>query len=101
MDYPRMPKITNFRNDLRDRHDLRLRLQPRTEVVNGSPQYNSVNPANRWRNFASRHFSGGVINFLDGHAKYFKDHYVTNGASTYEVRNGDIIWNDPYRQANP
>jgi hypothetical protein len=27
----------------------------------------------KWRNFASRHFSGGVINLLDGHANYFKD----------------------------
>jgi hypothetical protein len=27
----------------------------------------------KWRNFASRHFSGAVINFLDGHANYFKD----------------------------
>jgi prepilin-type N-terminal cleavage/methylation domain-containing protein len=99
--YPRMPKIVNFKNAASTVLLFDCVFNPRTEIVNGSPQYNSVNPANRWRSFASRHFSGGVINFLDGHAKYFKDHYVTNGASTYEVRNGDIIWNDPYRQQYP
>jgi prepilin-type N-terminal cleavage/methylation domain-containing protein len=100
-DYPRMPKIVNFKNAASTVMMFDCVFNPRTEIVNGSPQYNSVNPANRWRSFASRHFSGGVINFLDGHAKYFKDRYVTNGAGTYEVRNGDIIWNDPYRQQYP
>jgi prepilin-type N-terminal cleavage/methylation domain-containing protein len=99
--YPRMPKIGNFRNASAVVLMYDGVFNPRTEVVNSSPQFNSVNPANRWRNFASRHFDGGVITFLDGHAKYFKDRYVTNGASGNEVRNPDIIWNDPWRQANP
>jgi prepilin-type N-terminal cleavage/methylation domain-containing protein/prepilin-type processing-associated H-X9-DG protein len=99
--YPRMPKIVTFRMPSATVLLFDCVFNPGTEVVNSSPQYNSVNPANRWRSFASRHNSGGVINFLDGHAKYFTDRYVTNGASTYEVRNGDIIWNDPYRQQNP
>ena len=55
----------------------------------------------KWRNFASRHYSGGVIKLLDGHAKHLKDGYVTNGAGTYKARPSDIIWNDPYRAANP
>lgn len=101
MDYPRMPKIVGFKNASATAMLFDCVFNPTTEVVNGSPQYNSVNPANRWRSFASRHESGGVINFLDGHANYFKDRYVTNGAGTYEARNGDIIWNGPYRQANP
>jgi len=98
--YPRMRKITDFKNPSATVLLFDCVFNPR-EVVNGFPQYNSVNPANRWRNFASRHSSGGVINFLDGHAKYFKDRYVTNGAGGNEARLGDIIWNDPYRQANP
>ena len=101
MDYPRMPKIGSFRVTSSTVMLFDCVFNPSTEVVNGSPQYNSVNPANRWRSFASRHNSGGVINFLDGSAKYFKDRYVTNGAGTYEVRLGDIIWNDPYRRDNP
>ena len=55
----------------------------------------------RWRNFAPRHFSGGVINFLDGHAKHFKPSYVTTGAGTFEARTGDILRNNPYRIENP
>ena len=99
--YPRMPKMINFRNPSANVLLFDDVFNPDTEVVNSSPIYISVNPANRWHSFAARHKSGGVINFLDGHARYFTDKYVTNGASTYEVRNGDIIWNDPYRQQNP
>jgi prepilin-type N-terminal cleavage/methylation domain-containing protein len=99
--YPRMPKISSFRNPAATVMLYDCVFNPRTEIVNSSPQYNSVNPANRWRSFASRHMSGGVMNFLDGHGKYFKDNYVTNGAGTFEARTGDIIWNDPYRRANP
>jgi len=99
--YPRMRKITNFRNPSATVLLFDCVFNPRSEIVNGSPQFNSVNPANRWRSFASRHESGGVINFLDGHAKYYKDRYVTNGAGTYEARTGDLIWNDPYRKENP
>jgi prepilin-type N-terminal cleavage/methylation domain-containing protein len=101
MDYPRMRKISDFRNPAAEVLLFDCVFNPRTEIVNGSPAFNSVNPANRWRNFASRHFNGGVLNFIDGHAKYFKDRYVTNGAGNNEPRLGDIIWNDPYRQQNP
>jgi prepilin-type N-terminal cleavage/methylation domain-containing protein len=101
IDYPRMRKISSFRNPSATVMLFDCVFNPATEVVNSSPQYNSVNPANRWRSFASRHMGGGVINFLDGHGKYFKDRYVTNGAATYEARLGDIVWNDPYRLQNP
>jgi len=101
INYPRMRKIADFRNPTATVLLFDCVFNPATEVVNASPQYNSVNPANRWRSFASRHMTGGVINFLDGHAKYFKDNYVTNGAGTFEARTAEIIWNDPYRQENP
>jgi prepilin-type N-terminal cleavage/methylation domain-containing protein len=101
LDYPRMPKITNFRKPDANVLLFDCVFNPSTEKVNNSPQYNSVNPANRWRNYASRHEAGGVINFLDGHAKYYKDRYVTNGAGSYEAHVGDIVWNEPYRQQNP
>ena len=76
-------------------------FNPKTEVVNGSPQFNSVNPANRWRSFASRHENGGNINFLDGHAGYFNLSAVQNGAGANEGLNPDLIWNSPYRVQNP
>jgi hypothetical protein len=55
----------------------------------------------KWRNFASRHHSGGVISFLGGHAQHFKDSYVTSAAGTYKARTGDIICNNAYRAARP
>jgi prepilin-type N-terminal cleavage/methylation domain-containing protein/prepilin-type processing-associated H-X9-DG protein len=99
--YPQMPKMVNFLKSSATVMLYDCVFNPRTEVVNSSPQYNSVNPANRWRSFASRHKGGGVINFLDGHAKYFQDRYVTNGAGSYEALRPDIIWNAPYRAENP
>jgi prepilin-type N-terminal cleavage/methylation domain-containing protein len=101
VDYPKMPKVTNFRIPAATVLMFDCVFNPSTEIVNSSPQFNSVNPANRWRSFASRHNVGGVINFLDGHAKYYKDRYVTNGAGGFEARTADIIWNEPYRQQNP
>jgi prepilin-type N-terminal cleavage/methylation domain-containing protein/prepilin-type processing-associated H-X9-DG protein len=77
-------------------------FDPVSEKVNDSPQYNSVNPAGRQRSIAARHNGGAIINFIDGHAAYFKDRVVTNGASSggfNEPLNADIIWDAPYRKA--
>jgi len=69
-------------------------FNPVTEIVNASPQYNSVNPANRFRSIGVRHEGGTVINFCDGHAAYFKIFAVTNNPSNAsEPQNPDIIWN--------
>jgi prepilin-type N-terminal cleavage/methylation domain-containing protein/prepilin-type processing-associated H-X9-DG protein len=71
-------------------------FNPETEVVNGSPAFNGYNPANRFKNIAARHNTGTVIAFCDGHAQWFKDSYVTNGAdfsSSTEAPIQDIIWN--------
>jgi len=102
--YPQMPKMTTFRNPTVVVFMFDCVFDPVTEVVNSQPTFNSVNPANRQRNFASRHNSGGIINFFDGHAYYFKDSYVTNNPSSggeNEPLVGDIIWDVPYRAANP
>ncbi len=100
--YPAMPKMATMGKPTSVVLMFDAVFDPATEIVNGSPQFNSVNPANRFKSFASRHESGGVINFLDGHASYYKDRYVTNGASgSTEARLADIIWNPPYRIANP
>jgi prepilin-type N-terminal cleavage/methylation domain-containing protein len=72
-------------------------FNPVTEIVNGSPGYNSVNPANRYRSIGVRHDAGTVLNFCDGHANYFKIAFVTNTdmgvTPSQEPRNQDIIWN--------
>jgi len=99
--YPRMPKLNTLANPSATVMTYDCVFNPRTEVVNGSPQYNSVNPANRWRSYAWRHNGGGVITFLDSHASYFTTRYVTNGAAGNEAKRPDIIWNAPWRLLNP
>jgi len=64
------------------------------EVVNGSPQFNSVNPANRYRSIGVRHQAGTIINFCDGHALYYRISAVTNNpTAASEPQNPEIIWN--------
>lgn len=104
--WPRMPKLTSFRNPTATVFMFDCVFDPVTEHgVNGAPQYNSVNPANRQNSYAARHSLGGVINFLDGHAAYYKDSYVTNGNGSSSVPYSseplipDIIWNAAGRGA--
>jgi prepilin-type N-terminal cleavage/methylation domain-containing protein/prepilin-type processing-associated H-X9-DG protein len=100
--YPNPPKLVTFPKPVATVFMFDCVFSPTTEVVNGSPTFNSVNPANRWKNMASRHNLGGVINFLDGHAKYFKTSYVQAGAtSSTEGHQPDIIWSSPWRVINP
>lgn len=74
-------------------------FNPVTEKVNSSPQFNSVNPANRYRSIGTRHEGGTVINFIDGHASYFRIASVTNNPSkASEPQNPDIIWDWKTRQ---
>jgi len=104
--WPYMPKMTALRQPTSTVFMFDCVFDPVSEVVNGSPQYNSVDPANRYRSYASRHSGGGIINFVDGHAAYYKDSYVTNNASTTgssgyteEPILTDIVWNPVYRGA--
>ena len=102
MTYPGMPKMATFAKTAATVLMFDCVFNPRTEVVNGSPTFNSVNPANRYKSLASRHTAGAVLNFLDGHAQYFKDNYLTSGASaSNEPLKPDVIWNAPYRVLNP
>jgi prepilin-type N-terminal cleavage/methylation domain-containing protein/prepilin-type processing-associated H-X9-DG protein len=96
-----MPKITSFRNATAAVFMFDEVFNPVTEIVNGSPQFNSVNPANRQNSFASRHTKGGIISFFDGHVAYFKTSYIQNNPSTggeKEPLLGDVIWDVPYRK---
>ena len=68
------------------RHSIPVRpafQSPTTEPYVSNPadasKYDSQNPGdNRFKELASRHSSGAVLNFCDGHAQYYKDYYVTN-----------------------
>ena len=102
-----MPKSTSIRRPTDTVFMFDCVFSPNLEVVNTSPQYNSVNPANRWLNFASRHSKGGNINFVDGHVGYYKTKVVQDGASPagaptkQEFPGSPIIWNPPYRLVFP
>ncbi len=102
--YPNMPKGTSFRNPTDVVFMFDMVFDPATEIVNGSPQYNSVNPAGRQNSFASRHDLGGNICFFDGHAYYFKTSYIQSNPSSggeNEPLLGDVIWDVPYRASTP
>jgi prepilin-type N-terminal cleavage/methylation domain-containing protein len=105
--YPNwMPKLANIPKPTATVLMFDVVFNPVTEVVNGSPGYNSVNPANRYNSIGVRHDIGTVMNFCDGHAYYFKINAVTNKTrfgvtSTGEPKNPDIIWNWAVRQQEP
>jgi prepilin-type processing-associated H-X9-DG protein len=107
MAYPQMPKLPSFQKPSATVFMFDCCFDPVSEVVNASPQYNSVNPANRQNSFAARHDRGGMIAFLDGHAALFKSSYITNNPSYNPTIGGgygepalpDVIWDAPYRVA--
>ena len=74
-----------------------------TEGFSAGNTFYSVNPAARWRAFPSRHNKfGGILNFMDGHAAYFKQSVIKNEqANGNEPLLGDVIWNPPYRVKFP
>ena len=105
MPYPSMPTITSLRHPSETVCLFDCVFDPVTEVVNSSPQYNSVNPANRQNSFASRHDKGGNIVFFDGHSHYFKTSYIQSNPSISNNGEGeplppDVIWDPPYRLNN-
>jgi prepilin-type N-terminal cleavage/methylation domain-containing protein len=100
--YQRMPKLSSFHNPSATVFMFDIVFDPATEVVNTHPEYNSVNPAGRQNSFASRHTKGGVVNFIDGHATYFKTSYIQNNGvgsdgGEHEPMLPDVIWDPPYR----
>jgi len=104
MPYPQMPKLIGIQKPTATVFMFDCVFDPITEIVNNSPQYNSVNPANRQNSFGYRHNQGGLINFFDGHANYFKLKYIQDnpsGAGEQEPLLPDVIWDPPYRAANP
>ena len=92
-DYPTMPKLTILPKPTATVLMFDCVFNPVSEKVNNSPQYNSVNPANRYNSIGTRHEKGTVLNFADGHARYFRIFDVTNKPTGFSVpQNPDIIW---------
>ena len=103
--YPQMPKLAFIRRPVDTVFMFDCVFSPATEVVNSSPSFNSVNPANRWKSFASRHRLGGDIVFLEGHVGYYKTAVVQAGGTmtgtAQEVAGSPLIWNPPFRYLHP
>jgi prepilin-type N-terminal cleavage/methylation domain-containing protein len=103
LSYPKMPKIGSFTKTSATVFMFDQVFDPVTEVVNQSPQWNSVNPADRQNSVASRHDKGTLLTFLDGHGYYFKTSYLQSNPSTGGEREPllpDVIWDAPYRLNN-
>jgi prepilin-type N-terminal cleavage/methylation domain-containing protein len=99
--YPHwMPKLSALRKPSATVLMFDVVFNPVTEVVNGSPSFNSVNPANRYKSLGVRHEAGTVLNFCDGHATYYKANSLTNfpGYPNTEPQKPDVIWDWMARQ---
>jgi prepilin-type N-terminal cleavage/methylation domain-containing protein len=105
--YPQMPKVTQIKRPLETVFMFDCLFSPNAE---GGNNFNSVNPANRWRSFASRHNQGGNILFVEGHIEYFKAAVVIaggnkstdpGGGNPQEWPGTPLIWNPPFREKNP
>jgi prepilin-type N-terminal cleavage/methylation domain-containing protein len=103
-----MPKVTDYPKPSATVQLFDQLFNPNTEPYTQNltdSQYNSENPANRFKEVASRHLNGSVLSFIDGHSSYFKDYYITNYcdfSQSLDCTNGgkatpDIIWNAAYR----
>jgi prepilin-type N-terminal cleavage/methylation domain-containing protein len=108
--YPWMPHLSTLPKPSASVLLFDQLFNPHTEIYAPDPtadsQYDSENPGDRFKFFASRHSVGGVMNFCDGHASYYKDFYVTNYCdfSTSLECYGpgkpvvpDIIWDPAFR----
>jgi prepilin-type N-terminal cleavage/methylation domain-containing protein len=101
--FPDMPKTTTLKNVAATVLFLDTVFSA-DEGLSAGNIYYSVNPAARWRNYPARHSSkqGGVLSFVDGHSKYFKQSYVKQEqADQHEALLPDIIWDYKYRETNP
>jgi prepilin-type N-terminal cleavage/methylation domain-containing protein/prepilin-type processing-associated H-X9-DG protein len=102
MPYPRMPKMSNLKPSVTVL--MTDSVFNSTEGFAAGNYFYSVNPAARYTAFPSRHNKlGGILAFCDGHAAYFKRSKINTGGSgaTGEPLLPDVIWNPPWRLANP
>jgi len=102
MPYPTMPKLSGLAKPS-------ATVMMTDSVFNSSEGFSSgntfysVNPAARWRAFPTRHNKeGGILNFMDGHAAYYRQKVVKDQqANGNEPLLGEVIWNPPYRAKYP
>jgi prepilin-type N-terminal cleavage/methylation domain-containing protein/prepilin-type processing-associated H-X9-DG protein len=102
--YPSGPKLTSLQKPTATVFIIDAVFSPSAESTGNA--FSSVNPAQRWRSFASRHSNGGTINFFDGHVEYYKTVFVQAGGTSspstaQEVPGSPLIWNPAFRNLHP
>ena len=101
--FPTMPRLIHINKPASTVLMFDAAFDPQYEVVNPYPEFNSVNPANRWRSFAVRHGGrGGNAAFIDGHSSFVATNTILpQQANGFEKRGNDVIFHPPYRDLNP
>jgi prepilin-type N-terminal cleavage/methylation domain-containing protein/prepilin-type processing-associated H-X9-DG protein len=100
-----MPKVSSLPKPAASVYMFDEAFNPDTDKCGSSAtaNYQAVDPGKRWDTFSNRHSLGGNIVFCDGHARYYKDAYVTNfpagdiEANDLEAPMPDVIWDPAYR----
>jgi prepilin-type N-terminal cleavage/methylation domain-containing protein/prepilin-type processing-associated H-X9-DG protein len=104
--YPAMPKLGSLQKPSDTVFIFDVDFSDSDEPGSANNTFSTL-PALRWRSFPARHNkTGGIVNFVDGHAAFWKQSVVTNcgtasPATAKENPGAPLIWNPVYRQANP
>jgi len=93
-EYPNMPKLAAMRNPASVVLLTEAAFSPTLETYTPDPSRNGVLPAVRGERFTARHNEkGGNLVFMDGHTRYYRRSYITDGTGPKEKYNPDVIWN--------
>lgn len=93
-EYPNMPKLPSLRNPASIVLLTEAAFSPTLEPYTPDPSRNGVLPAVRGERFTTRHNEkGGNLVFIDGHSRYYRRGYITDGNGPKEKFNADVIWN--------
>jgi prepilin-type N-terminal cleavage/methylation domain-containing protein/prepilin-type processing-associated H-X9-DG protein len=93
-EYPNMPKVASVRNPASLVLLTEAAFSPMLEPYTPDPTRNGVLPAVRGERFATRHNEkGGNLVFIDGHTRYYRRSYITDGNGPKEKFNPDVVWN--------
>jgi len=101
--YPSMPKLGGLPNASSVVLLADVAFSPTLELGPPTPMRNGIFPAARSDRFPRRHSNlGANLVFVDGHAGFYKQSYITNRtASREEKLNPDVIWNPNRDKAAP
>ena len=93
-EYPNMPKLGSLRSPAAVVLLTEAAFSPTLEAYTPDPSRNGVLPAVRGERFTARHNEkGGHLVFVDGHTRYYRRSYITDGTGPKEKFNPDVIWN--------